>query len=59
MTHRENTISKATAFHITMIATMKLIATQTNVKAMNNLEKKIFTDAVSSVYKTCQSLLII
>jgi len=30
MTHREkNTISKATAFHITMIATMKLIATQT------------------------------
>jgi len=28
-----------------------------NVKAMNNLEKKIFTDAVSSVYKTGQSFI--
>jgi len=26
-----------------------------NVKAMNTLEKQIFTDAVSSVYKTGQS----
>ena len=26
-----------------------------NVKAMNTLEKKIFTDTVSSVYKTGQS----
>jgi hypothetical protein len=28
-----------------------------NVKAMNNLEKKIFTDAVSSVYKSGQSFI--
>ena len=28
-----------------------------NVKAMNNLEKKIFTDTVSSVYKTGQSFI--
>ena len=28
-----------------------------NVKAMNNLEKKFFNDAVSSVYKTAQSFI--
>lgn len=28
-----------------------------NVKAMNNIEKKLFNDAVSSVYKTGQSFI--